>query len=872
MDDMSMETRTRYILTIIALTSSLAIVPVTASAQTPPGSLTVHVDQPGHSISPSLYGLMTEEINHAYDGGLYAELIQNRIFQDDSTNPVHWSLVQSGGGAGSIALDTTQPITEALSTCLKLTVTTPGTRVGVANDGYWGIPVTPTTTYRVSFYAKASSGFSGPLTVDIESQDGSTTFAKAQSASIDSTWRKYSLTLQTGLATPGTGNRFVISAKSAGTVWLNLVSLFPPTYNDRPNGNRIDLMQTLGALKPAFLRFPGGNYLDPGHYQWKITLGPIDQRPGHQGAWGYRSSDGLGILEFLEWCEDLGMEPLLAVSDGRGWLPNNADISPLVQDAMDEIEYVMGDQTTPWGAKRASDGHPAPFVLHYVEIGNEDFFDDPTVYNTRFAAFSDAIRAKYSQLQLISTRGDESSRIPDLIDDHYYRSAAANAADSRHYDGYNRSGPKIMVGEWASTEGSPTPTMNAALGDAAWLTGLERNSDIVKLSCYAPLLVNVNPGASQWGTNLIGYDAIGSYGSPSYYVQTMFANNRGDLVLPVDVVPQAVTGANAPHGAIGVGTWSTQSQYRNVNVTNGAKVLYQTDFSNGASDWTTSQGTWQTAGGVLSQTSNSTDCRDTVGNPTWTDYTYSLQAMKTGGSEGFLIMFHVQDHDNFLWWNIGGWGNTRTAIERATGGAKTQVGASSSVTVQSNRWYDISIVVQGTSIKCYLDGTLVTQATDLPSGDIVYATASRDLATGDVILKAVNFSGSDQQLQVGLQGAVGVVDTATQTVLAGQPGDVNSLASPRNVAPQTSKITGVGASFLHTFPADSVSVIRVKARLGGPFTLDEAITALRLAGGLQTASTSDVARLDAVSSVPSFGSVDVLDAVRITRVALGLDQ
>lgn len=866
-----METHSRWSSLARILGTALALLAPIAIAQTPPGSLTVHVDQPGHAISPMLYGLMTEEINHAYDGGLYAELIQNRSFKDDASTPVHWSLVQSGGGAGSIALDTGQPINAALTTCLKLTVTTPGTRVGVANDGFWGIPVTPNTTYHASFYAKSSAGFASPLTVSIESQDGSTTFAKVQSPAIDATWQKYTVSLQTGLATPGTANRFVISSKSAGTVWLNLVSLFPPTYNDRPNGNRIDLMQTLAAMKPAFLRFPGGNYLDPGHYEWKRTLGPIDQRAGHPGAWSYRSSDGLGILEFLEWCEDLRMEPLLAVTDGRDWLAANGDVSPLVQDALDEIEYVTGDQTTTWGSRRAADGHPAPFVLHYVEVGNEDFFDSLSTYNARYAAFYDAIRARYPNLKVIATRGDVSSRVPDVIDDHYYRSAVANALDSHHYDGYNRTGPKIMVGEWASTEGSPTPTMNAALGDAAWLTGLERNSDVVTLSCYAPLLVNVNPGASQWGTNLIGYDALNSYGSPSYYVQTMFANNRGNVVLPVDITPQD-TAADSPRGAIGVGTWSTQAQFRNVKVTNGSTVLYQTDFSNGAADWTTNQGTWQVVSGALRQTSNSTDCRDTVGDPTWTNYTYSLQARKTGGAEGFLIMFHVRDHDNFLWWNIGGWGNSRTAIERAIGGSKTQVGASSSVTVQTNQWYDISIVVQGTSIKCYLDGLLITDATDSSTGlDPVYATASRDLASGDVILKAVNFSAADQQLQVGLQGAAGVAESAILTQLIGQPSDVNSVASPRKVAPQTTTIAGVGSSFLHTFPAYSVSVIRVKARQGGPYTLAEAITAIRLAGGIQAGTAADVSRLDAVSADNSIGIVDILDAVRVTRVALGLD-
>lgn len=852
---------------IVAALGILAFVG-SASAQGAPGSLTVHVDRPGARISPTLYGLMTEEINHAYDGGLYAELIQNRVFKDDAANPVHWSLVQDSGGSGSIALDGGQPINDGLTTCLKLSISSPGSRVGAANDGFWGIPVAATTAYRASFYAKAGGGFTGPLTVSMESTDGTVVYAQAQVASIDGFWRRYSVVLQTGTQNQARIGRFVISAQSTGTVWLNLVSLFPPTFNNRPNGNRIDLMQKLAAMNPAFLRFPGGNYLDPGHYPWKSTIGPVDDRSGHQGAWGYRSSDGLGVLEFLEWCEDLQMEPLLGVSDGRDWLPAASDVGPLVQDALDEIEYATGGIDTPWGARRAADGHPAPFPLRYVEIGNEDFFDPLSTYNARFAAFYDAIKARYPSLQVIATRGDVSSRVPDVIDDHYYRSAAAMASDSHHYDAYSRTGPKIMVGEWASTEGSPTPTLTAALGDAAWLTGLERNSDLVVLSCYAPLLVNVNPGASEWGTNLIGYNALGSYGSPSYYVQTMFAGNRGDVVLPVDIVPQNTGTAYVPQGAIGVGTWSTQAQYRNVAVTNGATTLYQKDFTNGAADWTPDGGTWQASSGVLSQTSGSTDCRDTAGSASWTDYTYTLQARKTGGGEGFLIMFHVQDHNNFIWWNIGGWGNTRTTIERARGGSKTEIGQSSSVTVQSNRWYDIRIEVQGTSIKCYLDGILVSQATDpAPVSDPLYATASSDLATGDVIMKVVNISAGDQQLQVSLPGATGVAGTASGLVLSGQPGDVNSLAAPTKVAPVPLTIANAGQTFLNTFPAYSVSVIRIKAGSSAAYTLGDAAFAARLAGGLQVSSLADLRRLDTVVN----GSVDISDAVRVTRQAMGLD-
>ncbi len=506
---------------------------------TPP-SLQINAGQVTAHVRPTLYGLMTEEINHSYDGGLYAELIQNRIFKDDAHATAHWSLVQGGGGAGSIALDEGSPINAALTTCLKLTVTAAGTggRVGVANDGYWGIPVTPRTRYRASFFAEASDGFAGPLTVDIESEDGSKVYAQATMPHISGTWRQYAVTLTTGAVATSASNRFVISAGTPGTVRLNLVSLFPPTFHHRPNGNRPDLMRLLDGLRPAFLRLPGGNYLEGNtiaeRFAWKNTIGPLTDRPGHQGPWGYRSSDGLGLLEFLEWCQDLHMQPVLAVYAGYSLGGEHVDagpaLTPFVQDALDEIQYVTGGTDTRWGAERAREGHPAPFPLTYVEVGNEDFFDKSGSYDGRFTQFHDALKAAYPRLQLIATTGVK-SRTPDIYDEHFYRAPADFEGDAHHYDGYSRTGPKVFVGEWASQEGRPTPDMNAALGDAAWLTGLERNSDVVVLESYAPLFVNVSPGGSQWGTNLIGYDALHSYGSPSYYAQQMFSRNHGDTVL-----------------------------------------------------------------------------------------------------------------------------------------------------------------------------------------------------------------------------------------------------------------------------------------------------------------------------------------------------
>lgn len=556
---------------IVALSFFALICPAIASAQQ--AQLELDLGRPGHPVSPMLYGLMTEEINHSYDGGLYAELVRNRSFMDDRKDPKYWSVVADGGAEATMALDHRDPVSQALKVSLKFSVEKTGARAGIANTGYWGIPVRPLTTYKGSLYVK--SPVSGAaLDISIESPDGRTRYATSRVSGVTGPWTRYDFTMKTGAGIQPTGDaRLVIAVTKPGDYWFNLVSLFPPTYHDRPNGNRPDIMKMLAAMKPSFLRFPGGNYLEGNKFSdrfpWSETLGPLQNRPGHESCWGYWSTDGMGLLEYLQWCEDLHMQPLLAVFAGytlnRDYL-TGPFLKPFVQDALNEIEYVIGDTTTTWGKRRAEDGHPAPFNLHYVEVGNEDGFDASGSYETRFVQFYDAIRAKYPQLKIISTVGGKDGlggrfpmtvRTPYAFDEHYYRNAWEMESDATHYDDYPRTGPRIFVGEWATREGSPTTDFNAALGDAAWMTGMERNSDVVVMASYAPLFVNVNPGGMQWKSDLIGYDVLKSYGSPSYYAQVMFSQYLGNRVVPVtgSGIPtqtHKLTGKDAARGASGV--------------------------------------------------------------------------------------------------------------------------------------------------------------------------------------------------------------------------------------------------------------------------------------------------------------------------------
>jgi alpha-L-arabinofuranosidase len=507
-----------------------------ACAQTKPAVLTIHADQPVASVSPTLYGLMTEEINHSYDGGLYAEMVSNRNFHADWSGVLDWYLVEKGDAEAKMSVDETTGPSAALPHSLRLDVSSAGAQssAGLLNTGYWGMAVRPNTTYHGSFFAKVSSAAVGPVTVALIANQTGRVLALTQVTGIGTDWKQYAYTLKTRAVEPSQANHLSITVAHPGSLWLCLASLFPPTYHDRSNGNRVDLMEKLAAMHPSFLRFPGGNYLEGNSmkewYDWKKTIGPLVDRHGHPSPWGYFSTDGLGLLEFFEWCEDLHMQPLLAVYAGYSLNGEHVDagpaLEPYVQDALDEIEYATGSADTKWGAQRIADGHPQPFRLTYIEIGNEDQFDRTGSYDARYAQFYKAIKAKYPDLQLIATTPIKSMK-PDVLDDHYYVRATEFFHDATHYDKTDRSGPKIFVGEWATREGTPTPNFGAALGDAAWMTGLERNSDIIVMASYAPLLTNVNPEALQWTPDLIGYDALRSYGSPSYYAQVMFASHLG---------------------------------------------------------------------------------------------------------------------------------------------------------------------------------------------------------------------------------------------------------------------------------------------------------------------------------------------------------
>jgi alpha-L-arabinofuranosidase len=319
------------------------------------------------------------------------------------------------------------------------------------------------------------------------------------------------------------------------------------------------------------------------------------------------------------------------------------------------------------------------------------------VYNERYALFHDALKARYPEVELVADDwgGTPASRPFDLVDMHMYADPSTFLRQSRRFDDFDRQGPKVYFGEYAVTSEAGTGNAQAALAEAAFMTGLERNGDAVAMSSYAPLLSR--PNWKTWNPNAIVFDSSRIYGTPSYHVQAMFGANRADRLLPVEVTAPPAK-VETPRGRVGVGTWNTRAEYKEIKVTKDGQTLYASDFSKGAEGWTFVRGEWKAADGVLRQTKEEEGDTAFVGDAGWSDYTVTLKARKLGGREGFLVSFQSQDANTKSWWNLGGWGNTQHGLELPGMGIERVTGR-----IETGRWYDIKIELRGPTVKCYLD-------------------------------------------------------------------------------------------------------------------------------------------------------------------------
>jgi alpha-L-arabinofuranosidase len=805
------------------LLSTLLATSLGAQAQV---ELNVNAAQPGHSISPTLYGIFYEDINHAADGGLYAELVRNRSFEDSNKEPEFWSALGEGSHKALLSLVDKGLLNSAQSQALQVAFNGDvKSASGIANEGFWGMNAVQGRPYHLSFWAKGK--LKTPLHALLTDKTGTKVYASATlGGKLSGKWQKFTAELRSNANDPEARLQIVTNGK--GTATFDVVSLMPPTFRNHANGLRPDLASMLYDLHPKFLRFPGGCFVEgqqspDNAFRWQRTVGPIEQRPGHWNVnWGYRTSDGIGFDEYLQLAEDLGAKPLYVVNVGlwHGGMTPVDSIQPWIDECLAALEYANGPVTSKYGALRAKNGHPQPYNIEYLEIGNENNQPNPREqsdhYYERFKKFKDAILAKYPNIHLIGNVAAwgtddpkwESTESVELLDEHYYRTPAWFSDNFHKYDNYSRTGSKIYVGEYAVTQGFGNHgSLNAALGEAVYMMGMENNSDVVRMASYAPIFANVND--LRWRPDMIQFCGSKAFGTPSYYVQKVMADNVGTRVLNVeqtnpykDLAQQ--TSVTPSVSSCGVGTWGTQASFRNEKLTvDGQPVALPATKDQPKGQWSTASGTqmqtsWEE--GTMSLNDKAATSRH---------YSYEVEARKDKGNEGFLVVFNYQDPNNYCWLNLGGWGNAQNAVEQVVDGAKMQT-AMARGHVNDGQWYKVRIDVDGDSVTAFLDSKKIF-ATKLKHSDFagLFSTASLDEKTGDVIVKVVNTASDATTANINLKGR-SAKQACVVRLASAKGSDENSLEDPTNVYPTRQTLSPEGDHLTVEIPAHSLNIIRMK--------------------------------------------------------------
>ena len=522
------------------------------------------VDKIGSTIQPTMYGVFFEDINFGADGGLYAELIKNRSFEFEYPF-TGWAPF------GDVSIRSDKPCFDRNPHYARLINRKQLTGTGLINEGFKGIGIKTNEKYDLSFYARTLKNETMKLKIEMVSDKND--IIESKEVSINSkSWNKYMITFAPMQTCSKSSIR--ITMLTTGVLDIEHISLFPQeTFNNRSNGLRKDLAMALKDLKPGVFRFPGGCIVEgtdlSTRYQWKNTIGPVENRPININRWNYTFSHkkfpdyyqsyGLGFYEYFVLSEDIGAEPLPVLNCGLSCQYENNDpnqncpvdkLEPYIEDALDLIEFANGPITSTWGKIRADMGHPAPFNLKMIAIGNEQW---GTLYTERLEPFVKAIRAKYPNIKIIGSSGPqaegkdfdflwpEMKRIGvDLVDEHYYRSPEWFLSNANRYDSYDRNGPKVFAGEYACHAPDKENSFLTALSEAAFMTGLERNADVVHLCTYAPLFAHKE--AWQWRPDLIWFDNLSFVKTPNYYVQQLFGNNAGTHVLALTMNGKAVSG------------------------------------------------------------------------------------------------------------------------------------------------------------------------------------------------------------------------------------------------------------------------------------------------------------------------------------------
>lgn len=790
------------------------------------GKLKIYTEERGAELG-DLFGIFFEDLNHAADGGLYAELVRNRSFEFDpiDRHDFHsltaWSKVERGGGQAELTIEDSNPASERNKHYAVIAIRSAGEGVGIMNEGFnTGIPVRSGETYRFSFYARRDASWDEPVRIAVESVNGAV-HGEACITVASSEWRKYEAVIES--AATDFGSRLVITTVGTGKLYVDMVSLFPSrTFRGRDNGLREDIAVLLAELKPKFMRFPGGCLVHDGSlnaddrnsmYRWKNTIGPVEHRPARRSNWGYNQTLGLGYYEYFLFCEEIGAKPIPILP--AGYDPHHKRIVPLdelgpwIDEALDLIEFANGDPTTEWGAIRCGLGHPEPFGLEYIGIGNEEVGEP---FFERYAYFHRAIKAKYPAVKVINSsgpfaaggeyeRGWKSARDngSDLVDEHYYQSPEWFLANVGRYDNFKAEDPKVFLGEYASWGN----TYYNALAEAAFMTGLERNAHAVGLACYAPMLCNVD--YVNWKPDLIWFNNHEVFGTANYYVQQLFMHHQGDRLLRIEASGFARPEQAEVKPISGViefaadGIRGTYSDVRIVNNDTGEQKTYDG---------------WSAELDDTAEARNAGTAKRSVrlGETDWTNYTLYTTVKRIEGHKGFIVYFGQTDDKNTRYWEIGGWQNQDSALSSRIGGRASCL-TQSLFEVATDVSYELALEVSGRRIRAFIDGELIHETEDKAVViEPLYYSSSVDESTGDTIVKVVNVQAASVPARIELSGARGASSTLAEVFeLSGYAlEDENSFEQPRKVYPSKHQAAVEGSGLDYTFPAHSITVFRIK--------------------------------------------------------------
>lgn len=792
----------------------------------PTSTITIDMRVTPTPVNTHLYGLSLEEINHAIEGGLYAELIQNRSFEDGAL-PVHsaydrgrrmlvtpnrWTIPfpspDSVPGWHRLSsktyftTDVSTPLSEKNRRSLAVSVFTEGDeRGGMVAEGYKGIPLTKGEQYVFSFYIRSSSLSSGKVSIALEDSSCS----RSLSAPFDVTpaydWKQYRHTFT---AVEDADNAVLtITTSQPTSFYIDVVSLFPQkTWKERANGLRADLVKEMEALNPKFIRFPGGLFVEGytnGTYPiWKESVGPVSERRHFWNIWGYGTSNGMGYHEYLELCEDLKAEPLYVINSGitnqerRPRYEVITAMDKLVQDALDAIAYANAPVDSLLGEMRAKNGHPEPFNLKYIEIGSENY---GTEYRKRFQLFKDAINKEYPEVTVISSSQVSEKLRGQWIDTHLYANPDFFIANSTRYKQEKPSlnYSSVFIGEMGAVCDEYGGTLKAAIGEACFLIGAEANPLIVKNIAFSPIFGNTEYETQRYP--LISFKKDSIIRTPSFYMLTMFAQNRGSGIYPTDV--NAYERPYVKEGRASIELFDNSYEIKNIKI-NGSSI----------SNYKVLSGDWKMYNDQLIPAANRWN-NILLGDSGLFNYTFSATIKRTKGSDPIQLRIRDNGWEGDRNEHIGlTLGEEYVWFYHQTGSIKDTLATPVAFPFESHREYHISLTATDDLLQCHIDGTLIYEVKQKPLPSLV-SVATIDEENHQLLLKVVNTTNHEEITELDILGA-NVKNEIEITELSGIPEAKNTFQFPNQIIPLSKTHTfNIGMPMIYRFPPHSISLIKM---------------------------------------------------------------